>query len=258
MKLSSSDIKIGLRSAFPTPGWQVFFEVGDDTGVKQRRWADAVAMGIWPSNGHLIHGMEIKVSRGDFLSEMKNPTKAQAIFRFCNRWSLVTPPGLVQQNELPETWGLMTYDGKVVRTVKKAPPLQPEPPTAGFIAAMLRRAGECDAELITSAVEKAQRDWAVRQDQIIESRIEQFKRNHSFRANEAVEQLAAYRALFGDMTQHQIAELAPALNLVRAAGITRTYGGITHLQKQLADAATKLGAALSDFEPSAFDDLLGS
>jgi hypothetical protein len=97
--------------------------VGNDTGARVRRHADAVSIGIWPSTGHRIHGFEVKVSRADFANEMKNGAKAEAIMQFCHHWSLATPPGLVRVDELPPTWGLVTFDGKTLRTVKQAPRL---------------------------------------------------------------------------------------------------------------------------------------
>jgi hypothetical protein len=50
-KVTSADIKIGLRTSL-AKGYQVFFEVGNDTGTKVTRHADAVAIGIWPSTGY--------------------------------------------------------------------------------------------------------------------------------------------------------------------------------------------------------------
>lgn len=44
--MKSADIKAALKRAFPAPGWQVFYEVGNDTGARVSRHADAVAMGI--------------------------------------------------------------------------------------------------------------------------------------------------------------------------------------------------------------------
>src|SRR5688500_11844491 len=52
-KLTSADLKIGLRAS-KGAGHQVFFEVGNDTGSKVTRHADAVSIGIWPSTGHQV------------------------------------------------------------------------------------------------------------------------------------------------------------------------------------------------------------
>ncbi len=51
------------------------------------RAADAVAMDLWPSKGLEIHGHEVKVSRSDWLSELKQPEKCEPVKRYCDRWA---------------------------------------------------------------------------------------------------------------------------------------------------------------------------
>ena len=255
MKITSQDIKLGLRAKFPAPGWQLFYEVGDSTGAQQRRWADAVAMGIWPSNGHLIHGMEIKVSRGDFLSEMKNPTKSQAIFRFCHRWSLVTPVGLVKADELPETWGLMTFDGKSTRVVKQPPALTPEPLTPGFVAALVRRAGERDDALLSAAVANERHRLETAFDARLSESIRRDRESRVNRSEGLVEKLAAYEAIFGRMPTYAIEQMAPAVKLVEALGVTRTYGGVNAVLKGVEDLSTKVRPLLEEMRQP--DAILG-
>jgi hypothetical protein len=43
-------------------------------------------MSLWPSRGIELHGIEIKVSRNDWLKELGDPAKADEIARFCDRW----------------------------------------------------------------------------------------------------------------------------------------------------------------------------
>ncbi len=121
------------------------------------RTADAVAMDLWPSKGLEIHGHEVKVSRSDWLTEMKNPAKCEPVKRYCDRWWLVVSDrSIVKPGELPDDWGLMVvterrysrwvpercgYDVGVestVRTVKAAPRLKPDPISRDFVAPLLR------------------------------------------------------------------------------------------------------------------------
>lgn len=246
-KIKSTEIKLALKRAFPSPGWQVFYEVGNDTGSRVSRHADAVAMGIWPSNGHLIHGFEIKVSRGDFLNEMKDPTKAQAVFQFCNRWSLVTPVGLVKVDELPEPWGLMTFDGKTLRTVKQAPALTPVPLTPGFVAAMLRRAGEADEKLIQAAVhDERARAYEERQKAVREA-VESDRRNRISSAERNADELAKYRNLFAGMSTYDVEALAPYVKIAKMLGTPEGYN-------QLRVALTTIEKVGADLRRS-FDEL---
>jgi hypothetical protein len=111
--------------------------------VRTPRTADAIAMSIWPSRGLEIYGFEIKVSRADWLQELKNPKKAEGIGRFCDRWYVVVPKkDMVDLTEMPPAWGLLVLHGKTVRQVKAAELLKAEQPDRLFVAAIMRRLKE--------------------------------------------------------------------------------------------------------------------
>src|SRR3990167_6051341 len=99
--MTSKEIKNLLHQKFPSPAFALFTEVAMENGMVSG-YVDAVAFGLYPSNGYEIHGIEIKTSRGDFMSEMKNPAKAGAI-EYCDRWWLVAPKGVAIKEELPKT-----------------------------------------------------------------------------------------------------------------------------------------------------------
>jgi len=73
------------------------------------RRADAVHIGLWASRGAgIVEVCELKVSRADWLRELKDPKKAEAWWPYCNIFWLVVPhEGIVQDGELPKGWGLM-------------------------------------------------------------------------------------------------------------------------------------------------------
>lgn len=253
-RIKSADLKLALKRTFSSPGWQVFYEVGNDTGAMVSRHADAVAIGIWPSNGHLIHGFEIKVSRADFLNEMKDPTKSQAVFQFCDRWSLVTPAGLVKADELPGPWGLMTYDGKSLRTVKQAAVLQPVPLTAGFVAAMLRRAGEADDSLLNAAVQVERARSREVQQKAIQDAIGRDRENRKTSADRSLEELKAYRTIFEGMERYEIEGMAPFIKIAKAFGSPGGYSALRNAVKAIQKAGDELKATLDNID--SFDDLL--
>jgi len=55
-------------------------------------------------------GLEIKVSRGDFLREVRDPSKRQTWHNMVHRFAYVAPKGLIQRHEVPEGCGLLEYD----------------------------------------------------------------------------------------------------------------------------------------------------
>lgn len=128
------------------PAWAFVPKVRDAAGFEARRTADAIAMSLWPSRGLRLHGFEIKTSRSDWLRELKNPAKAEWFMRLCDHWWLVTADDtIVQDGELPETWGLLVARGN--RLVQKQaaalisigdPPFTPA--GRSFLAALLRSA----------------------------------------------------------------------------------------------------------------------
>jgi len=87
----------------------------------------------------LLHGHEVKVSRSDWLHELADPSKAEAIKRYCDRWWLVVPDPKIVRDDLPAGWGLLAFDanGKL-RVVRRAPALNPEPIPATFRGALMR------------------------------------------------------------------------------------------------------------------------
>lgn len=103
------------------------------------RTADAIAVDLWPSSGHLIHGFEVKVSRSDWLTELRDPDKAEAFKRYCDHWWLVVPDKTMVRDDLPTGWGLLAIgrDGRL-RIAKSAPKLDREPMPIGMTAALLR------------------------------------------------------------------------------------------------------------------------
>ncbi len=138
--MKTEQIMVALATHFSAPAWAFLPQVPDGTGSAKSRTADALAMSVWPSRGLELHGVEVKAFRGDWLRELKNPAKADAIFRFCDRWWIAAPEGVVAESELPETWGLLLVDARRVRTKVQAAKLTPEPMDTPMLAAILRRA----------------------------------------------------------------------------------------------------------------------
>lgn len=129
-----------LRKAY-ADGWALLEEVAPRNGGGTR-YADALAVGLWQSRGHQIIGFEIKVSRSDWVSELKNPAKVEeGVFRYCDHWIVVAPPGIVRDGELPPTWGLMEV-GATLRRKVAAPRLDAKPITREFFASLMRRGQE--------------------------------------------------------------------------------------------------------------------
>lgn len=132
-----------LEKRYSAPHWVFLRELRNDTGFQSTRPADALAVGIYHSRGQHIVGFEKKVSRADWLRELKEPQKAEAIAQFCDQWFVVVPEvEIVGIGELPSTWGLLHVVGNKINTVQAAPKLSPRPIDRGMLAAIIERSIE--------------------------------------------------------------------------------------------------------------------
>jgi len=139
--MTSNELIVSLRERYPSQEYALFTELRNATGGGACRSADAVAMSLWLSRGLVLHGFEIKVSRSDWVSEMKKPEKAHEIAQYCDYWWLViADAGMVHTGELPETWGMMVPEKKTLRCMKQAHKMEAKAVDRKLVASMLRNA----------------------------------------------------------------------------------------------------------------------
>lgn len=241
--MKTPEVKAALRGRYAAPEWALMFEVGDGTGMNQRRWADAVAMNLWPSRGLAIHGFEIKVSRGDWLRELKNPAKSGSVQQYCDNWWIVAPAGMIQPTELPPTWGLLEVKaGGQIRQAVDAPKLTPVEAGRPFLAAMLRRASGEDEAVVKAAVEAEIRRLREGDQQRIDREVEMRSR----RATEVQARVEAIEKLAGvDLARHADTEsIGQAIRLVLKTGAVGTFGQVAQLRSVAARLVMDIERAL--------------
>lgn len=90
---------------------------GGEHSVSTNRRCDAIWAGFTSVSGRKLVGHELKVSRADWLKELRHQGKADPWADNCHQWWLVVPePSIVKDGELPEGWGLMCpYQGASTR-----------------------------------------------------------------------------------------------------------------------------------------------
>lgn len=200
--IKTSDIIAAMAKRWCAPEYAIMWEVASETGVGARRRADAMIMSLWPSRGLELHGVEIKVSRSDWKREAADPTKAETIARFCDRWWVHTAPGIIPDiSELPPAWGLREFDGKRWKTICEAKKTQAEPPSRAFLAAMLRRADETMSGLVAEAGREGRQAIEAERQALHARREEDIARAVKRRTAEAdrnAETLGKFAAAFGE------------------------------------------------------------
>lgn len=138
---TTDHVRMLLRKRYPAPEWALLEEVAPNTGGGTR-YADGIAVNLWSSRGHAVHGFEIKISRGDWLRELKQPEKAEPLLKYCDFWHVVAPRGVVKDGELPLNWGLIEVREASLVQTNNAPRLEATPISRGFFASLMRRGDE--------------------------------------------------------------------------------------------------------------------
>jgi hypothetical protein len=112
----------------------------DGVKVNPEQRFDAFVLNLYPSNKHLRIIYEIKVSRSDFLHEIKHPEKRESALLFSNQYYFATPAGLVDVDEIPEECGLIEVYANMNTRIKKEAPLRPSAnPSWNFLCSIARR-----------------------------------------------------------------------------------------------------------------------
>jgi hypothetical protein len=237
VSLNTAHARAMLHKRYPPPEWAMLEEVAPATGGGTR-YADGIAVNLWQSRGHAVHGFEIKVSRSDWLRELKQPEKAEPLYRHCDHWWIVAPRGVVKDGELPPTWGLLELrESGLVQTVA-APRLEPVPLTRAFFASLMRRGHEQLEAMAGRRHHQALIDARAEMDRTIEQRVKYLTRNH--------EALAARVAKFEAETGMPLNEYAgPPVELIKLAQRLQPLSGYSSLQplRRLAHLADELAKA---------------
>jgi len=125
--------------------WALFEEFQPGTGSSStsgRRW-DVLAIACWGEGKGRRICYEIKASRRDWLTELKNPGKRVLAETLCHETWIAAAPGVVESiGELPEGWGWLEVHGSVLRCVRSATQRAKVESPDSFIAALARRGAE--------------------------------------------------------------------------------------------------------------------
>jgi hypothetical protein len=250
-----------LRVRYPAPEYAFLEQVRSQTGYSSTtRTADALAMSLWPSRGLELHGFEIKVSRGDWLREKKEPAKAEEILRYCDRWWLVVADAeIVKPGELPPTWGLIVPRGKGLVAKVEAPKLEAEPLTRAIFAAILRnvdtaKQGMLPRDELDIALDKAREEGrakalaegnVARELRMAKTKLEALETTiEKFKAASGIEEIDRWNA----------GHVGEAVKLIMAAGLGDAFDQMERMQQVWANMAKTWGAESKDWGKKIADE----
>lgn len=153
VSVTAADVREMLKARYSAvapgngPRYVLGFEVRNQAGFggywspdkDPLRACDLIVMDTWQSGPVRLIGHEVKVSRSDWLTELKDPDKAMAFIPHVAEWWLVVADrSIVKPGELPEGWGLMAPAGRKLRAVTKATCGEQHPIPVGLTAGLLR------------------------------------------------------------------------------------------------------------------------
>lgn len=170
--MTADDIRAALRRHYGLAAveagveeWTVHDEVGlTRYGTGQGALVDVLCVRAWSGRpkGHERHGIEIKVSRSDFLREIKS-RKWETWRPYVHRFYFAAPAGLLKLDEIPDGCGLIVADGNGCRKLVDPPRRDAQPLPEGVwvelarrasrLAERLRRADDPAAELAALKIE---------------------------------------------------------------------------------------------------------
>lgn len=137
-----------IRRGTVADRWVRAEHVASDLGHRHlgmTKVADFIAADKYPGMPYgtalALHGHEVKVSRSDWLTELRDPTKAETVKRYMHHWWLVVPDtDIVKPGELPNGWGLLVKSGNKLRAKVAAPRLTPQPLPLDFTISLMAAA----------------------------------------------------------------------------------------------------------------------
>jgi hypothetical protein len=237
-----------IRKRFPKKEYALMQEVRDKAGFDASRSADAIAMCLWPSRGLVLHGFEEKVSRNDWLRELKQPKKAEAVFKYCDFFWLVTSDDKIAKlEEIPATWGWLCVKGDKLKTMKEAPKLTPEPLHKSFVACMLKRISEgmihpseIEGEIkIAKEATERNAQWKI---DLIKKELDEIKKTIS-----EFEEAAGVKMgrRYGDYSPKIIGE---AIKLIGNGGVANLKFQLSQLKNQSEAIAKRIADSFKEFE----------
>ena len=225
--LNSADVKALLRARYCQPEWSIFFEVGLSTGSSSR-YADAIAINLFTSHSHEIWGFEIKLSRSDWLSELKNPTKTEETSKYCNRWWIVAPSEVVKENEIPAGWGFLSVRDTGLRQTRMAEIINKPTQEVDrcFVAALLRRCGQQEEVDIASIIKERVMN-CTKQHQ---KEINEIRSTYDRKYNSEIERIKSITKEIKDRTEIDLSTWRP----------TQYHLSVINLSKILIDKQSKI------------------
>lgn len=158
--MNAEDLVQLIRQRYPlhTPGEDyqshvVLEQVPDGTGYHVH-WIDAVVFSLWESKGLSRFAFEVKISRSDFIRELRNPLKHQWVMECFHELWFVAPQDVIQLEELPPNIGWLCPRGDKL-IIKRHAVRNPKPRLDDIVLAAFMRAASKEIDKVSRVMTKS-------------------------------------------------------------------------------------------------------
>ncbi len=182
-QVTSEDVRNALHSKYRA---DQYLKIEEFDEFRTGRRIDFMAVSLVRSRPG-VHGIEIKVSRTDWLKEMRTAMKADA-FYFCDYYYLASPPGIWQNGEVPSGWGIYEFSGDKVKLIRD-PTLLPSKYDFMFLKTLIGRILRPESSAISKARKEGYNDGYNAGKRSIET---------AYETKSLQRQLDNYKTVFGE------------------------------------------------------------
>lgn len=158
---TAKDIIALLETRFKEPRQYTFAtEVGNSTGMAQTRRLDFCVIDHFQSNDFAIEGIEVKISKADLMTEIRNPSKHNIFFDDLNFYSLACPHYILDKEVMeliPPHWGIYVVKDNKLRAKRKPVPLHDRPAekiNKEFVSTFIRRINEPKVQTLDNMLQE--------------------------------------------------------------------------------------------------------
>jgi hypothetical protein len=155
-KITALDLLVALNKAHSKDsGWVFLGELkegkGEGFGTDQRIDAWAIQCHKHKAVDNLMRAFEIKITRADFLSEIRNPDKRAFAYSVSHEFYFVAPTGIIPPATLSPDDGLIEYNPETkAMKIVKIPTVRGLNPARWSFVALALRAAAMNQQGITS------------------------------------------------------------------------------------------------------------
>ena len=133
-----------IADALVLDTWKPAYDELTEAEREARSWTEGVS----------LRGFEVKVSRSDWLTELADPTKAEAWAKYCHYFWLVVSERNIVRDDLPDGWGLLVPHARSLRVAVRPRRRDPLPLPHSAVVSIARAVQKTEVAMAQESAEQ--------------------------------------------------------------------------------------------------------